>query len=399
MKLFNLRKNSIIFPITSFFIISVISILGFFSILIFFDYKKESHKQDDRINRAIKTIYIFKRRGYPDIALLEQLKALEFALAKPQEFRGLEPCKVRERRKHYVEFYGEEELIRVITKNGDVFLFKDLRHKTPYFPFLFFGLFASLLITIFSYLAVIKKLKPLNTLEESVKEFGQGSLDISLNIKGDDEISRLAKSFTDALANIKMLKGSRDFFIRNIMHELKTPIAKGKITLELLDDQKNKERLTKVFHRLENLINELASVESIISGSNGHEKRDYRVIDLIDGAKDLMFEQDLDVEIEGVDKTIFCDYTLFTILFKNLIDNGVKHSVDSKVYVKQNGDTLEFINYGHKMKKDLEELTKPFEKTESAGFGLGLYIVDTILTRHEKKLHYRYEEGKSIFYF
>lgn len=51
------------------------------------------------------------------------------------------------------------------------------------------------------------------------------------------------------------------------MHELKTPITKGLLTLEMIEDNKYKERLNGVFTRLEILINEFAAIEQITSGA------------------------------------------------------------------------------------------------------------------------------------
>jgi len=49
------------------------------------------------------------------------------------------------------------------------------------------------------------------------------------------------------------------------MHELKTPITKGLIAAQMIEKSKNQERLISVFHKLENLINELAAIEQITS--------------------------------------------------------------------------------------------------------------------------------------
>lgn len=66
-----------------------------------------------------------------------------------------------------------------------------------------------------------------------------------------DEISQVSEAFYQAIVQIRKLNQSRQFFLRNIMHELKTPITKGLLTLEMIEDNKYKERLNGVFTRLE----------------------------------------------------------------------------------------------------------------------------------------------------
>ena len=83
---------------------------------------------------------------------------------------------------------------------------------------------------------------------------------------GNDEISEVADAFYTAVMQIKKLNESRQLFLRNIMHELKTPITKGRITAEMIPEDKYQKRLISVFEKLEELINEFAAVEEATSG-------------------------------------------------------------------------------------------------------------------------------------
>ncbi len=73
---------------------------------------------------------------------------------------------------------------------------------------------------------------------------------------------------------LKNIKESRNIFIRNIMHELKTPITKGKFLLQLEKSDENIEKLKMVFNRLESLINEFATIEELISQNRVLEKKE-----------------------------------------------------------------------------------------------------------------------------
>jgi His Kinase A (phosphoacceptor) domain. len=101
----------------------------------------------------------------------------------------------------------------------------------------------------------------------------------------------LAKEFKEAVDNLKKTMNTRVWFIRNIAHELKTPITKGKIALELLKDEDgNKKRIfTDIFNRLEMLINELFAAEKIAAGSEILNMTACGLKDVIDRATELLF--------------------------------------------------------------------------------------------------------------
>ena len=56
-------------------------------------------------------------------------------------------------------------------------------------------------------------------------------------------------------------------FMRTIMHELRTPIAKGRVSAEMLEEGKQKERIIKSYERLDELIREFAKIEQLTSSS------------------------------------------------------------------------------------------------------------------------------------
>ncbi len=116
------------------------------------------------------------------------------------------------------------------------------------------------------YINTLKKLLPLKELKDKVINFGDEKFDFELsNSSSKDEVTLLANEFKKSAQKLKNIKESRNIFIRNIMHELKTPITKGKFLLQLEKSDENIEKLKMVFNRLESLINEFATIEKLIS--------------------------------------------------------------------------------------------------------------------------------------
>ena len=258
-------------------------------------------------------------------------------------------------------------------------------------------------ILLAAYIFVIHKIKPLRKLKRQIVKFANGELNGVQNVgNGKDEISEVSEAFYEAVCQIKALNDSRHLFLRNIMHELKTPITKGLIAAQMIEKSKNQERLISVFHKLENLINELAAIEQITSKIGLTNKTPCLMRDLIDEAIDIAMVEKEHVGISELDEVrVMVDFKLFSVAIKNMIDNGIKYSTDKHVNIVVSKDHMKFITQGEKLKNDLDFYIQPFIKGEDAqkSFGLGLYIVSNILEAHGLKFGYEYKNGMNVFIF
>ncbi|WP_103579603.1 ArsS family sensor histidine kinase [Campylobacter concisus] len=254
-----------------------------------------------------------------------------------------------------------------------------------------------------AYIFVIYKIKPLRKLKRQIVKFANGELEGVQNVgNGKDEISEVSEAFYEAVCQIKALNDSRHLFLRNIMHELKTPITKGLIAAQMIEKSKNQERLISVFHKLENLINELAAIEQITSKIGLSNKTPCLMRDLIDEAIDIAMVEKEHVGISELDEVrVLVDFKLFSVAIKNMIDNGIKYSTDKHVNIIVNKEHMKFITQGEKLKNDLDFYIQPFIKGEDTqkSFGLGLYIVSNILDAHGLKFRYEYKNGMNVFVF
>jgi len=253
------------------------------------------------------------------------------------------------------------------------------------------------LLLLLIYGAILRKLQPLKTLHQQIEKFANGDMNVHITYKYNDEIGKIAKSFDDAIQHINQLSQSKNLFMRNMMHELKTPITKGRIAVEMIDDEATKAVLIRAFERMNELISELAELERVTSRSF-EPNFEYLMLDEIvnEATKLLMSSDNLIIDIQPYAMTT--DKKLMAIVIKNLIDNGFKYG-KGKVILKTNVDIIEVISTGDSLKHPLSYYTEPFSQAEkrSEGFGLGLYIVDNILQKLGYKLGYRYENGQNIF--
>lgn len=278
-------------------------------------------------------------------------------------------------------------------------LLQDDRPENYYFEIaVTLGVFLIVLLLLL-YLAVLKKLDPLKKLHRQIQRFAQGDTQTRITYLYDDEIGKIAKSFDDAIMHINTLSASKNLFMRNLMHELKTPITKGRIVVEMLEDEATKKVLIRAFERMNELISELAEIERVTTQSFEPNFEYVMLDEVIQKSQDLLMTVKGHVAIEVQNRALTTDVKLFSLAIKNLLDNGIKYSKNKHVTLRSAEGGLEIISKGEKLQYALSYYIEPFSQEEkrSSGFGLGLYIVHSILEKLGCGLEYKYVDGNNIF--
>jgi len=297
--------------------------------------------------------------------------------------------------------YKKVIYFHIESKNGAI-LIKDEDLKPYSYLNLLYAYSTTFMIISLSFVLVLQKLRPLIRLRRKIALFGDGDMDISFKTRSCDEIGLVSNEIEAAKEKINTILESRTLFLRNLMHELKTPIAKGTIATQMLDSEKQKNRFTSIFARLETLVTEFALIEEVTSVGDKRDFSEYRLVDIIDGAIDMaMVEREsVSVSIDCEEK-IFANYRLYTTAIKNMIDNAMKYSVDRHINIIIKNGELCFENHGERLAHPLNYYIEPFTKENPSknSFGLGLYLVDSILKAHGQVLAYEYENGVNRFIF
>ena len=401
-----MNKNSIIFSTTlNFLITSLLLIVSFIFLL-----SHENFKKNEQIFERYKPIIkmVSGKKFYFDKDFHKNLLDMNYELFESKE--EIKNILSNNKKMIFARSNKHNETFKIFEIDGKIYLFfekfdtqiliKDLESKNLTNSFYTIFVFVSLLIVItILYINTLKKLLPLKELKDKVINFGDEKFDFELsNSRSKDEVTLLANEFKKSAQKLKNIKESRNIFIRNIMHELKTPITKGKFLLQLEKSDENIEKLKMVFNRLESLINEFATIEELISQNRVLEKKSYFLEDLLDNAKDILMIDDNCVKNSYENIKLNVNFKLFSIAIKNLIDNAIKYSNDKKVEVLTQNEDILFVNSGKKLEGDFEKYLEPFySKSSNESFGLGLYIVFNILKANGYNLLYKYEDSKNIF--
>jgi len=255
------------------------------------------------------------------------------------------------------------------------------------------------ILFIFLYIGITRKLSPLKKLHKQIEEFAKGNMDIKISQKSNDEIGKIAQSFDNALHYIRTLLESKNLFMRNMMHELKTPITRGRIASEMVEDGTSKETLIRAFDRMNELIAELAHVERLTTQGFQPHLNIANIDDIIEESISLLICNRENLTIETQHESLKTDPKLLTLAIKNLLDNALKYSEDDKATIITNPHSIKVISKGKSLEHPLAYYLEPFtqEEKRNSGFGLGLYIVDNIAKRLKYKLNYYHKNGYNIF--
>ena len=286
-----------------------------------------------------------------------------------------------------------------VQQYGYNIMLKDSDGHNYSMAFIIAGFIVSILTFLILYEILKRKLKPLKLLNKQLIEFSNGNKDIKLNYTSQDEVGTIAKSFNEAINIINNQSKSKDLFMRNMMHELKTPITKAMFIAETLENEKTRENLQRAFKRMDDIIKELATVEKLTSKNTMIYKEENSFLNIYNRTLEIMMINPINLTTQIEDFDFKVDNSMMPIALKNLIDNGIKFSPNKKAIIKANKEKIEIISLGEQLKHELSYYTEAFSQEEkrSDGFGLGLYIVKTIVNLHGYKLEYKYEDGKNYF--
>jgi len=390
------------------FSVAIIILIATFLLFISWD-RDRSKIEEFKRYQLLSVTFLSKLQSYPSEEELEKLyKALH---VKPVDPKKLPSLKVTIQNRGKTLFSGGSSagIVRVFDINGKRYInvqrmsynlmLEDDLPENYYFEIAIAAGVSIILILLLIYLAVLRKLYPLKKLHRQIQRFAQGDMNTRISYEHDDEIGKIAKSFDDAIVHINQLSTSKNLFMRNMMHELKTPITKGRIVVEMLEDEGMKKILVRAFERMNELITELAELEKVTSQSFEPNFEYVMLSEVVQESKDLLMSQSNCFKIEMEEMAITTDKKLMALVIKNLVDNAMKYGTGECVMLRTNYNIIEIISEGKALEHELSYYTEPFSQAEkrSSGFGLGLYIVHNILEKLGYRLGYKNYEGKNIF--
>ena len=399
------RTSSILFRVNLLFIFAVLS---FLSASLFYVKMQLDQESVNQYNAIVSTIG--KMRQF-NVSMKEIRGYLE-----EQGFHEIEPS--QELRRKILESDSEPSLgdfnVHIFQNGNDIFIaLRTDQYFVVYMDHIDFVwtqyhtvIVLGSVVLVLVYGALINHLMPLQNVKNELMDMTiEGNLKKLVCAQSNkDEIGDLVREFNYVVDRLRSLEESRLLFLRSIMHELKTPLTKGRIVAEGIIDIKQKSLICNVFERLNSLIDEFAKIEELASKNYRIHKKEILLRDILSEVKAMLLTDKSTEEriiTHHNNDLIKADFDLFALVLKNLIDNGLKYSIDSKVIVSATKRDLIIKSKSAPLALDINDYFKPYFKDIknplSKGFGLGMYIIKNALDTQNLELDYRYEDGYNLF--
>jgi signal transduction histidine kinase len=241
-----------------------------------------------------------------------------------------------------------------------------------------------------------RSLRPVRSLHAGVARLSEGELDVTVPRQTNDELGVLTDAFNQMVRRIGDMLRARDQLLLDVSHELRSPLTRIKVALELLPESDKRARIAADISEMEAMITELLELERLRDGRGIRPERQdltpilRQVVEIFHdqppGARLVAPPEPILLEIDGDQ--------LRTVL-RNLLDNAIKYSLpDSgpvEVSVVETAETISVhvSDDGPGIPEaDLPHLFEPFFRVDrsrsrkSGGYGLGLSICKRILEAH-----------------
>jgi len=271
--------------------------------------------------------------------------------------------------------------------------------------------------------------RPLRDMAKTANAFAHGNLEARVRLEEDysEEIEELALAFNNMASSLQKSEYQRQEFVANVSHELKTPmttisgyvdgILDGTIPdhrrnyyLQIVSDETK--RLSRLVRSMLD-ISQLQKEEGIPDEKKMHFDLEETVGQVLITFEKKINDKHLDVDVDMPEHPVFTmanrDY--ITQVIYNLIDNAVKFCPEGKtlgIRIREGGNKayISISNQGETIPpEELPLVFDRFHKLDKSrsqnrdGWGLGLYIVKTIVCSHGENISVTSRDGKTEFTF
>ena len=271
----------------------------------------------------------------------------------------------------------------------------------PPFGFVWMLVLVGLAVALGTYPLIRRLTKRLNTLQNGVEQWGQGDLSTRVKVSGKDEVAFLAERFNTAASRIEALVGSHKSLLANASHELRSPLTRIKMGLELLNGSQSEAAIQRLKDEISRNINELDQLiaEILLASRLDSAQADVGSFETVDltglaaeecakSGAELQVLSESVIAVQGVPK-------LLRRLMRNLLENANRYAkagqtqpVVLSLELDAKQVTLRVTDHGPGVPAELRErIFEPFYRAPGAserdgGVGLGLALVKSIAQRH-----------------
>lgn len=259
-----------------------------------------------------------------------------------------------------------------------------------------------------------------NRITDAVNEVKEGFSDETVELTGIDETDRIVEAFNAMLLRMKTLDDSRQEFVANVSHELKTPITSMKVLADALLMQPDApaelyrefmQDMSAEIDRENQIINDLLSLvrmDKAITKMNILSKDINELLEtVLKRLRPIARKNNVEIVLESIRQvTAEIDEVKFTLAISNLVENAIKYNKENgQVKVTLDADhqafTVEITDTGIGMPSEaLEHIYERFYRVDKShsreigGTGLGLAISRNAILLHRGTIKVDSVEGE-----
>ena len=245
----------------------------------------------------------------------------------------------------------------------------------------------SLIFLLISIIFLRNQLKPIILLSQAAKRFGKGQYDSDFKVSGALEIRQASYEFERMKKRILKHISQRTAMLSGISHDLKTPLTRLKLQIELLNKNQKLNSLKEEITEMEKMINEYLD---FASNQYSQPVENFNIIQLIQNLIDKSFKKN--IKMKSPKNLIFSGRkNLIRRCIDNIINNSQKYSKNILITCKKMKKIIKIdieddgpgIADEHK-----EKVFRPFYRVyksrslKDSNVGLGLSIVEDIVNSH-----------------
>lgn len=283
-----------------------------------------------------------------------------------------------------------------------------------------FYLALTIFIVIFALYLSSRLTNPLTKVVSSIDRLTEGYMDEEVSIKGYYEIEKISDSFNKMINRMQKIENTRQEFVSNVSHELKTPITSIKVLADSLLMQEDtpvelyREFLVDITEEIERenkIINDLLSLVKLNKTAGDMNISSININELLEQIlrrlRPIAKKQNIEMIYESFRPVMAeVDEVKISLAISNLIENAIKYNTtDGWVRVSLNADHKYFFikvsDSGIGIPEDVQDLI--FERfyrvdkarsRETGGTGLGLAITRNVIQMHRGAIRVYSKEGE-----
>lgn len=264
---------------------------------------------------------------------------------------------------------------------------------------------AGLLALIGAWLIVFRVTRPLKALSHAAKEIARGRTPPPLPERGPDEVVTVAQAFNQMNTALTRMDSDRALILAGISHDLRTPLTRLRMGIEMSgSDDASRDAMVADVEEIDRTIGQFLDFARADDGE-AFSVTDISVMlgDIVSHYGRLGYEISNDIQT-GLAANVRPKVLRRAVC--NLIDNAIRYAPDTSLglSLKQNGRKLEIVvaDRGPGIpEQELERLKLPFTRlnearSNTAGAGLGLAIVERIMRGHDGAFDLLPREGGGL---